>query len=63
MVSDERSASAQKIAEMTNIEASIIETVLKTLEQRQLILKTTVESTTRFYVSSLGIIMASAIYT
>lgn len=63
MVSDERSASAQKIAEMTNIEASIMETVLKTLEQRQLILKTTVENSTRFYVSSLGIIMASAIYT
>jgi DNA-binding MarR family transcriptional regulator len=63
MVNEERSASTQTIAEMTNIEISAMETILKTLEQRQLISKTTAEGTTKFYVSSLGIIMASAIYT
>jgi len=63
MVNEERAAKAQAIAQLTNIEASIIEEVMKILEQRQLVKRKSGGEETSFFVSPLGIIMASAIYT
>jgi len=63
MVNEERATSPQTIAELTNIDMNAIGSILKTLDQRQLIGKVTSDDNPRFYVSSLGIIMASAIYT
>jgi DNA-binding MarR family transcriptional regulator len=63
MVSEERATTPQAIAELTNTDVNMITGILKTLEQRQLVGKTTSDNNPRFYVSSLGIIIASAIYT
>ncbi|HYA21701.1 MAG TPA: hypothetical protein VEG31_00775 [Thermoproteota archaeon] len=63
IVSEERATTPQAIAELTNTDANAIVGILNTLEQRQLVGKTTSDDNPRFYVSSLGIIIASAIYT
>jgi len=63
IVSEDRAMSPQAIAELTNTDASVIGGILSTLEQRQLVGKLISGDNPRFYVSSLGIIIASAIYT
>jgi len=63
MVNEERSASDQIIAQLANMELTVTHGILETLERRQLVKRISENGGARFFVSPLGIIMASAIYT